>query len=421
MKFNVNVVRNTEHVTWVYDTDNNHIYNERGELMNEKVIQNGYDLGGRFTQESNPNVKTLDNLRLFEILLGFNCNFNCEYCGQLSYRDKVPSSSPADVPAFIEMIKELGIKDPNRVSFWGGEPLVYWKTLEVLIPELRKIWHDSFCTIITNGSLLTKDKIDFFKKYGIALTVSYDCCEETARGTNIGRDPKIVECLKYANEQLGDFFAIWVTVTPGNTNFERIESHLKELIGNVRIVYYPLKCATQNGVYSHEEQQQIEEKLFNIINSNDPQFNFGAVDYHAQMLIHRIMSHSPMERATSHCQFPYSHGVLASLDGTVWNCHIRPQKIGHLKDIPNGKVTAIGLNDWTNYDYCYKCPWIHNCGGTCHTLPKDRHLLVCQNFRPWYEGIFKGVFARLFGVYVESVEYDLPESKTIPITQINSD
>ena len=420
MKFNLNVIRNTERLTWVYDTDNNHVYDEHGKLVNEKIIENGYDLGGRFTQENNPNTKTFENLRLFEVLLGFNCNFNCEYCGQIPYRDKIPSGNPSEVPAFINMLKELKIEAPNRFSFWGGEPLVYWKTLEVLLPAMKELWPDSTCNLITNGSLLTKDKIDFFKKYNVGLTVSYDCCEETARSTNIGRDPKIVECLKYAYEQLGDALAIWVTITPGNTDFKRIENHLDSLIGKVRIIYNPLKCISQNGMYTPEEEKNIEQKMFDIVNSGDPRFNFGTVDYHIQMLIHRLLSHAPLERATSHCQFPYSHGILASLDGSVWNCQVRPEKIGTLYDIPQGKVSATGLNDWTNYEYCYKCPYIHNCGGSCHSLPKERHLLVCQNFRPWYLGILRGVFARLFGVYVESIEHDLPRTKIIPIAEADS-
>ena len=187
MKFNVNVVKNTEHLTWVYDTENNHVYDEHGELVNPAVIENGFNLGEAYTETSNPNKKKLDSLRLFEVLLGFNCNFNCEYCGQKDYVDVVPSASPKDVLQFVEKIKSLNIPAPGRVAFWGGEPLVYWKVLEVLIPALRELWPTSYSNIITNGSLLTKEKIDFLKKYQIAMTVSYDCVDDTHRLVNIGK------------------------------------------------------------------------------------------------------------------------------------------------------------------------------------------------------------------------------------------
>lgn len=97
-----------------------------------------------------------------------NCNFKCWYC----YEKHVPSKMSEDTIKNIHKYIELSCKETQNliISFFGGEPLLYYE--EVILPILihakniadrEKIQFSSNCT--TNGSLFNAVRINELKKY----------------------------------------------------------------------------------------------------------------------------------------------------------------------------------------------------------------------------------------------------------------
>lgn len=96
------------------------------------------------------------------IKLGSQCNWSCPHC----HNEAV--NYPYN-PKLIDFIRENGYR---RITFSGGEPLLYWNTIKKICTALGKEGY--MYRIITNGSLLDLSKISFIADYGISLIVSYD-------------------------------------------------------------------------------------------------------------------------------------------------------------------------------------------------------------------------------------------------------
>jgi len=89
------------------------------------------------------------------------------------------------------------------ITFYGGEPLLNYNVIKVIMQEIEetkktKFWPDNVnFSIITNGSLLTPEIIDFLKTHKILLGISFDGDKATS-SNRIGRNPNetVVDVVK---------------------------------------------------------------------------------------------------------------------------------------------------------------------------------------------------------------------------------
>ena len=95
------------------------------------------------------------------------CNLSCTYCNEY---DKTSDPVPAEVMLRrIDRLAELGT---NIITFSGGEPTLH-PDLDLLIQRVRS--HGAICTLITNGYLLTPDRIRALNRAGLDyLQISID-------------------------------------------------------------------------------------------------------------------------------------------------------------------------------------------------------------------------------------------------------
>jgi uncharacterized protein len=61
---------------------------------------------------------------ILKISLGLSCNYECSYCNQ-RFVPHADASNPDEVEPFISQLTDALIESPERIEFWGGEPLVY--------------------------------------------------------------------------------------------------------------------------------------------------------------------------------------------------------------------------------------------------------------------------------------------------------
>lgn len=95
------------------------------------------------------------------IKLGSQCNWSCSHC----HNEPV---NYAYNPKLLDWIRANGIE---RITFSGGEPLLYFRTIEKICRDLGKGYK---YRVVTNGSLIDRAKISFLADYGFSVIVSYD-------------------------------------------------------------------------------------------------------------------------------------------------------------------------------------------------------------------------------------------------------
>ncbi len=112
------------------------------------------------------------------------CNSQCIYCfaneGTYNKDEEIMSTDIGikAVKMFIDSIPQKERKNNNFIIFFGGEPLMAWDTIRD-VTNIAKTYAISKNTnvsfrLVTNGTLLDKEKIDFIAKNNISLTISID-------------------------------------------------------------------------------------------------------------------------------------------------------------------------------------------------------------------------------------------------------
>lgn len=111
-------------------------------------------------------------------MLGFGCNFKCRYCLQHQFKNvnQEELTFNNDIIEFIkkhaDKIKEYDKDNKLQIQFFGGEPLVYYDIIKKIVYELKD--YNVCFSMITNGSLITDEVIDFLTEYNIGCGISWD-------------------------------------------------------------------------------------------------------------------------------------------------------------------------------------------------------------------------------------------------------
>lgn len=127
-------------------------------------------------------------LQQLDLILNYKCNFSCSYCFSAQGRACVEISDPA----LRHVLQQIGGReseyDIDKVVFTGGgEPLLSFPLLKDAVNTIRH-WEknsDAGISVVTNGSLLTDEILDFFRSNAIELVVSFEILrdlQETQRG-----------------------------------------------------------------------------------------------------------------------------------------------------------------------------------------------------------------------------------------------
>ncbi len=112
-------------------------------------------------------IKSRSHPILAHIIPIRRCNLSCAYCNEY---DKVSSPVPAvEMLRRIDLLAALGT---GIITFSGGEPLLH-PDLDALIRRLRA--HGAIATLITNGYLLSPERIQRLNRAGLEhLQISID-------------------------------------------------------------------------------------------------------------------------------------------------------------------------------------------------------------------------------------------------------
>jgi MoaA/NifB/PqqE/SkfB family radical SAM enzyme len=95
------------------------------------------------------------------------CNLSCAYCNEFdSFSKPVPTSE------MLKRIDNLALLGTTVITLSGGEPLLH-PELDEIVRRIRR--HDILAEVLTNGYLLTPDRIKRFNRAGLDhLQISID-------------------------------------------------------------------------------------------------------------------------------------------------------------------------------------------------------------------------------------------------------
>jgi len=344
--------------------------------------------------------------KALKILLGLQCNFRCEYCSQT---ENIPATPiEPDIEGVIAM---LDGKDwnPRKVEFWGGEPFLYWKELSILIPRLRAKYPKAGMSIITNGSLITQEKMAFLGENKVHVVISHDGPGQFQRTLDPLYNKEIMEIIKrmVSTRQYKENSLFNAVLTPRNYDPVAVVEHLHRRV-------HPDAVISFEGVASIHKRTEDEKDLH--FNNETGMAMAGAIAKgiiegklektsfmgHLRFFIQSLSDHRPATSIASKCGMNTASNIAFDLQGNILFCHNTTEAIGHLND-PECRVDNSKMTPWMERPNCKDCLIQQLCRGGCMSIESEEAWKAsCNNSYYYHLGIFMGAFSILTGKILKS-------------------
>jgi len=131
----------------------------------------------------------------FTFILTEDCNFNCSYCYQKKRKKYTESSAIEKALDFFSPF----LKEECYVNFHGGEPLLAYDKIKSTVSSIqdrnRRLRKRIHYSIVTNGSLINDDILQFLNQHKFYVLLSFDgLAQDVSRKK--GSFKKIVEIIE---------------------------------------------------------------------------------------------------------------------------------------------------------------------------------------------------------------------------------
>lgn len=319
-------------------------------------------------------------------------------------------SKLADVENFLTQLDGWITDSPEKIELWGGEPFLYWAKIKLLIPALAERFPAARFSIVTNGSLLSREKIDFIVAHDIAITISHDGPGQHLRGPDPFDDPQKrlwIDALLAERPEKTGFNAV---LTRQNHDLKTLRPWFAEKVGPDIFValegvvnVYDAATAIGTGRSEPAELNSLTRSIFEALVDDPNAFGLGERidEFYAS-----IQRRQPIEALGQKCGMDSPDAIAVDLRGNVMTCQNTgakgAHKIGHVTDFD-----AIALDTSTHFAFrpeCMACPVVQLCKGSCMFLEGDFFAQSCANEFAFNFGIMTAAIWHLTGMVVVGAE-----------------
>ncbi len=367
-----------------------------------------------------------------KIQLGLSCNYSCDYCSQ-KFVERAPETSKKDIDAFMEKLNVLEFDEQRglTIEYWGGEPLVYWKTLKPLVESIKEKFSSwkvrPKFSIITNGSILTDEIIDWLMENDFAVSISHDGPGQSVRGPDPFDDPeakKRILGFYRMMTRLKKPFSFNPMMNSKNKSRKAVYDWFVKLTGdeNVQlgeggIVDAYDEDGITNSLQSLQEHFDYRRTAFADIYSTQGKIGFGGQLSKIDGFMNGVLTHDNARFLGQKCGMDSENTLAVDLRGNVMTC----QNVSSLEVSKNGESHSGGnLDDydnveikssthWSNRKECSSCPVLHLCKGACMFLDEKFWEISCANAYSDNVALFALAIERMTG-YIPTLikQQDLP-------------
>ena len=331
--------------------------------------------------------------RKLKISLGLSCNYSCEYCSQ-RFVPHSDETNKKDIQPFIDGLDNWVKEPPEVIEFWGGEPLVYIKTLKPLAEALRAKYPDTQFSMVTNGSLLNPELNDWLVEYGFSVGISHDAMGQPVRGPDPFEDDEAREGIidLYRKLKPMDSISFNTVLHKDNASRADIQQYWVERFGeSVVIGEGSFIDPYDEGGAANSLNNKAEQIAYRIKAFEELRTGRVAKFYSVTMKMRDFMNSLSTRRSAwslgQKCGMDEEDNIAVDLNGNVLTCQNvsavstamngQPHKIGHVDDFENIKLNTS--THWSNRPNCKDCPVLQLCKGSCMFLEGDLWYTGCNN------------------------------------------
>lgn len=411
----------TEPQDYYYDVYNNTIISGFGHsIIKSKPLRPRTTI--HHISPTTPGKKSQE-VNVLKIQLGLKCNYSCSYCLQSSEIKDEAISGLDDTKKFLDSLDTWLKSDPKRVEFWGGEPFVYWAKLKILVPILRARLPKSEFLIITNGSLLDDEKVDFINEHDIMIGISHDGPQQKFRGPDPFNDDKVLASIRRLIELRPGKVSFNIVLHSKNYDLNGIYEWFEARFPNPNlslegvVAVYDEYTLKNIGQFTKKQYEELVDNIFMelVVHKN----RFSSLTMKMESFINSLNRAPPASRATIKSDLIYQMGQKCGMDredylavdltGNVMTCQNTGSKgkhhIGHVSDFE--KIKLDTSTHFIHREECMHCPVLQLCKGSCMYLYEDHFSQSCWNEYYFNMGILKAALFHLTGKVLVGIEGDI--------------
>lgn len=326
------------------------------------------------------------SIKVVYLMMGFNCNFNCRHCIQSGCNSPVLNVSDTT----FEYIHHLISVRPEhceklRLMFWGGEPLLYMNVIRSVIERFGESLKYS---LVTNGSLLTQEIVDYLNENKVHVALSYDGKNtKNIRLRDVTEDSNFLKLFNSIRDR-----AVCAVMSAHNYDFAALFKEVDSKFGKETPLTVELLKVTWDmpkdlydidlDKYRELLHNIAEQALTDLLQGNYTREIAFFYPYLKQLIAKRKMPLS--------CGQGYNV-MNIDLSGNIYPCHNVSEKIGTAKDERYLQVKK--QTEWVEKGKapaCEECNYNIICNGGCPNDLIEEHgeRLTCKINKILYDEVF---------------------------------
>ncbi|MBO5230407.1 MAG: 4Fe-4S cluster-binding domain-containing protein [Clostridia bacterium] len=310
-------------------------------------------------------------------LCNLKCGY-CFYCDEASEREK-NFSSVMDIATAENLIKKMfdfcGDNSALTFMFQGGEPLIagldFFKKFVETAEELKTEGSAINYSLQTNGTLISEEFCEFFKKHDFLIGVSLDGKKELhdkMRSQSFDKAMRGIELLKKYDVD----FNILSVITAESDASELFDFYIKNGFRDVQPIYCLDPLGGEKAEYSLGAKQlaRFKKRLFNLWFAEVSKGNHFYVRDFDNILSLITKGKAEQCGASGRCNAQ----LVVEADGTCYPCDFYCLDEYECLNINKADINDIlnceGLKKFFEHDeeknsLCPACPVKAVCGGGC--------------------------------------------------------
>lgn len=320
------------------------------------------------------------NLHIMYLIVTTNCNLGCKYCYIENnvcnnFREEYMSVETARlaIDRYVDHLHKVGLKKAE-IILYGGEPLVNWKTVKDIVLYTKQFDVDIEVSIVTNGTLIDEEKIEFIIQNNVKIGISLDGPKEindvnrVYRGNPASVYDRVMKSVQALNAKKAEFgLSITVSEQFLEHKAEIIEWLKKFPVNGIFYNLYHFSTFTENWLEMYEESSDFLIDSFNELNRYR-----GLIEGRQFRKFESVMEG---KFKFSDCAAVGCNQITIRPNGNMSICHCYSKTdkyvIGNLYEMTFEEALESAEAKFWKYrspiynEECLKCEGLFLCGGGC--------------------------------------------------------
>lgn len=304
----------------------------------------------------------------------------------------------ANYDKLIPFLGAVASSKEDSILLWGGEPFLYWGAFQELVLAIRKYSQDVKIGTVTNGSLLTRNKVDFLNRHRVGVGLSHDgVATPITRGCDVFTYRDLRDTFLALNQK-----AISCVVSSLNQDIYRdIWGYYDGLLGpSVHVNLEFIKDCNQAGL-AHFDYKRLAQTFDEIAEKFLSGVRQGRADSREfAFFLPFIQRLHNLQNTPEALRFPSCGAMLRTmntdLEGCLYLCHNSDTVLGDVSDLPAAREKFEDYNTYCKRPKCKACAYFPLCGGGCPMQREESNRLSCEVHKILYSHVFRalGVLAK---------------------------